>query len=160
MWKKLLNTVELLNIGLLLVAIVGFYEQTNSVVRFHTHIESIRVAIDLLIISSLSLRAIHIIKNFKKSYFELGRLKTWESAVYTFCVISLIPDLSTWFQWYYFAGLYLHIFIFFAFPLMTWLIEIMERMSTPANRIRNYGLSVLIIAVPFIAYSFYLSSIY
>jgi len=160
MRKKFLSAVELLDIGLILVAIFGFYEQTNSITRFTPKIESLRFAIDLLITSTLLLRASQIVRNFNKSYHDVGKLKTWESVAYTICVISLIPDLSTWFQWFYFAGLYLPIFIFFAFSLMTWLIEIMERMSTPANRIRNYGLSVLIIAVPLIAYSFYLSSIY
>lgn len=159
MLKRSLNIIELFIIGWLIFGIPGFYEETISTPRFYTKIDSIRILLDLMIISTLLFRAILIIKNFKKKYVELKKLKALEKVIYITCLISLIPDLSTWFQWYYFANLYVHFLILFAMPTLLWTVEVIERISTKSDKPKNYGLSLMIFTIPIIGYIAYLNSI-
>jgi len=159
MLKKTLNLIELFIIAFIIWGIFGFYEEINSSPRFTTKIGSLRIMIDLIIISTLLFRAIQIIRNFKKEYFELGKLKTIEKIVYVICITSIIPDLSTWFQWNYFVNLYLHFFIIFTIPILLWTVEIIERVSTKFTKLRNYGLSFILFIVLIVGYTIYLSGI-
>lgn len=127
MKKKVLNIIELLLIVLIILSVLGFYQPINSISRFFTTSDSLRVGIDIIIIVTLLLRALQIIKNFKKNHLELGQLKILEKVLYVIGIISLFPDLTTWYQWNYFANMYLHIFIIFSLPIIFWTIEITER---------------------------------
>ena len=159
MRKKALNITELLIIGLIIWGMQGFYDERNSIPRFSTQNDPIRIIIDLIILGTLLFRAIQIIWRFKKGYTELGEPKTIEKVVYVMCLISLMPDLSTWYQWNYFVNLYLHLFIIFLTPVLLWTIEIVERKSTKFIRIRNYGIAIMLFIIPVIGYTIYLSKI-
>ncbi len=156
MRKKALNIAELLIIGLIICGIDGFYDSRSSIPRFSTPNDPIRIIIDLIIVGTLLFRAIQIIWSFKKKYTELGELKVIEQVVYATCLISLMPDLSTWYQWNYFVGLYLYLFIIFLTPLLLWTIEIVERISTKSNKIRNYGIAIISVVILVIGYTIYL----
>lgn len=159
MRKKVLNFIELLIIGLIIIGVFGFYEDTNSVSRFSTKSNSLRIGIDILVIGLLLFRSSHIIKNFNKKYSELGNSKILEKVTYGCCLISLLPDLITWYQWNYFANLYLHILIIFSLPIILWTFEMVERKSIQKNKTKEYGLTLLLFVVPIIGYTIYLSQI-
>ena len=156
MRKKALNIAELLIIGLVIFGIYGFYDSRNSVPRFSTPNAPIRIIFDLIIVGTLLFRAIQIIWRFRKKYTELGELKMIEKVAYATCFISLTPDLSTWYQWNYFVGLYLHFFTIFLTPLLLWTIGIVERISTKSNKIRNYGITIMSVVILVIGYTIYL----
>lgn len=158
MRKKALNIAELLIIGLIIFGLHGFYDARNSVPRFSNPNDLIRIIIDLIIVGTLLFRAIQIIWSFKKTYTALGELKIIEKVVYVMCLISLMPDLSTWYQWNYFVGLYLYLFIIFCTPVLLWTIEIIERISTKSNKIRNYGIAIMSVIILVIGYTIYLLS--
>lgn len=127
MLKRALSILELLTIGWIILGIPGFYEATNSTVRFSVQIGSIRIVLDLIIIGTLLFRAIQIIKNFKKNQNELEHPKKLEKVIYLIYLFSVIPDLYTWFQWTYFANLYFLNLIIFALPVLLWTVEIIRR---------------------------------
>lgn len=159
MQKKILNITELLIIGWIIIGVFGFYEDTNSVSRFSSRSNSLRMGIDLLIIGVLLFRSVQILENFNKGYSELRNFKIFEKVGYGLCLISLLPDLTTWYQWNYFANLYLHILIIFSLPIIMWTIEVIERKSTQKCKIRIYGWTFLMFLIPIIGYTLYLSQI-
>lgn len=159
MRKKILNIIELLIIGLIIIGIFGFQEDSNSVSRFSAKSNFIRIEFDILIIAILLLRSIQILKNFSKPYSELGNTKILEKAVIGLFLILLLPDLANWYQWYYFANLYLPTFIIFSLPIVLVSVEFIERVSGEKNRIRNFVLTIISFAIPILAYTVHLSHI-
>lgn len=157
--KKILNITELVIIGFIILGVYGFHEDTNSVSRFSIKSHFLRIGIDFLIIVTLLFRSILIIKNFSKRYKELGESYSLEKVVYGCCLISLLPDLTTWYQWNYFADLYLQIFILFSLPIGLWTVELIERASIEKNKVKNYGLAFMSFIIPIIGYTVYLSQI-
>ena len=159
MQKKILNIVELLIIGLIMFSVFQFNKDSNSTHRFNISNNFVRIGIDLILLVILLFRAFQIVKSFKKEYFELGRLDTIEKVIYSILIISLLPDLITWYQWNYFANLYLFVLIIFFLPIVLWTVEIIERVSIKSNKIKNYGLSIILFSIPIIGYTIYLSRI-
>ncbi|MEL7005215.1 MAG: hypothetical protein AAFN93_21135 [Bacteroidota bacterium] len=158
-YKKVLNIIELVIVMLIVLGVLGFNEDTNSVSRFSSNSSLLRIGIDILIIAILLYRFIQIIKNFNKEYSELGGLRIFEKMTYGCCLILLLPDLAHWYQWSYFADLYSHFFVVFSLPIILWAIEIIERIRFEKSKIRSYGLAILSFAIPLIVYTIYLSQI-
>ncbi len=157
--KKVINIVELFVSGLIVWAIIGTYITDNSFSRFTIRNEFLKLGVDVIIIGLLIFRFTKIRLNFNKSYRELEGLITIEKIAYGLIVVFLLPDLLNWYQWKYFVGLYLHVFIACSLPVILWTIEIIERSSEKGNRIRNYGLGILGFVIPVMIFTFYLSQI-
>lgn len=159
MQKNFFNFTELLIIVWIILVIIGFYHDSNSFSRFSTKSYSLRIGMDIFIIVFLIFRAIHIIKYLNRKYSEIGNIKILEKVTYGCCLISLLPDLSTWYQWNYFANLYQYIFILFNLPIILWTVEIVERISVKnnKNKIIYYGLSILLCTTLIVGYTIYLS---
>ena len=131
--KKILNISEILVLGFIVSMLPNFYNHLYSTPRYSTSLEYLRITIDIVFISIALFRIFRLIKNFNKQFSTYRKTTNWEVILYLLFTAVLLPDLYSFFRWFYYTEMYIYNFTLYLLPIIFWGIELVLRRknSTP-----------------------------